>query len=496
MWAGEPSRFDLAPGYPVKLLPCGPHTEAKIYEKKEGHGPQLSGIREAYDTHVANFKQARENARQNMLKNLHLFHRARVAFFQWNAEFLSPTAFEIVQSFIPGGENRANVDEVDVLVVAFQELNNLSDSQHEKFIRKVVGALNALSTHRTWSSRESKFKELSTVIGTKAHAQGWRANRQAIYTIVREGVIDPQKTRTCSWSFHLREKGFVAVSLKLNNLGRFLAVGVHLPTKKGQSKFLSDVLDEVVDECVPSRERGKGLEYFAAGVYVLGDYNSRLSAQSAQDTVDNLKDESAYCDLFDLPPTPPEESVLAHQLLYMTDYERADKESRFAPILWAADSLGGADDFDEGAGDLRESLLQRKFSTVTACYAAPFSFKWQKSCVPGKDAKMAEVTKRCLTEKSKKDVRDTGFLDRLSICMPNSSIPPSESELPRNGAFVTHAEQLLNLRSDHLPQLFIVDIIRRKEPPFPSHDDDSVFPVHKEGGKKAEARKRSKTTYW
>ncbi|KEP66469.1 UNVERIFIED_CONTAM: hypothetical protein HHA_258220 [Hammondia hammondi] len=310
-----------------------------------------------------------------------------MAFYQWNAEFLTPSAFEIVYPFIPGRGEQPDIDEVEAIFVTIQENNGRSKSEHRKFMRKVTGALNALSEIPSWSIVDSTFNELSNIIGTKPTAQGPAANRQAIYMFVRDGVIKQGATYRCSWTFFGREKGFVGISTAFVGIGRLLVLGIHLPTlTEGQSHFVRLLLQQAASKCIPDDYDSEGLNYFHAGVYMVGDFNSRFVSESAELVIDAMRTDPSYHDVFNLPEPPPGQSDIVQRLRYMMHYARQDKESRFAHIFWAMDSLGGSNEVEGTAGDIRTPLLNEKFSVVSTCYLAPFSFSWKKNCIPREDA--------------------------------------------------------------------------------------------------------------
>lgn len=70
----------------------------------------------------------------------------------------------------------------------------------------------------------------------------------------------------------------------------------------------------------------------------------------------------------------------AQQLKHILDYEGSDKEERFAHLLWAMDTLGGSNEVEGTAGDVRTSLINKGFGFVSTCYTGPYSYSWRKGC--------------------------------------------------------------------------------------------------------------------
>ncbi|RQX71102.1 hypothetical protein TGCAST_258220 [Toxoplasma gondii CAST] len=220
-----------------------------------------------------------------------------------NAEFLTPNAFEIVYPFIPGRAERPDVDEVEAIFVTVQDNNGRSKSEHRRFMRKVTGALNALSDIPSCSIVDSTFNELSNIVGTKPTAQGPVANRQVTYMFARDGIVNPGSTHKCSWSFHVRKKEFVGISTACVGIGRLLVLGIHLPTLKKDRATLYDfccnmpppsAFPMTTTARVRSRDNAASLNYFNAGVYLVSDFNSRFVSASAELVIDAIRTDPSY----------------------------------------------------------------------------------------------------------------------------------------------------------------------------------------------------------
>ncbi|PFH33223.1 hypothetical protein BESB_084220 [Besnoitia besnoiti] len=461
-WAADPGSSGLLPGYPVVLESCGDLTEAKLYEKKQGHNGHIGSIRQAYAEFVENFHEE-QAVLQKAMEDSHLYKALNLVFFQWNAEFLLPTVFEVLQPFIPGNGAKVDVNDIDVVFITMQENCGMGAADHKHFIQQVVKGLNVLSEEKTWDTNSSTYREMGNLFGTKACAHGPLANHQSIYVVSRRSILRLEATTTCEWGMNMREKGFVAISIEAADMGRILALGIHLPTlKEEQSAALITLLKKVVAACVPSKHQDQGLDYFDGGVYLVGDFNSRLSNPSVDIIFKNLKRRTDYDDVFSLPPPPAGESVLAHQLLYIMKYEREDKDTRFAPLLWAADSLGGSNEVEGTSGDLRTPLLAKGFSLINVCYGGAFSYSWLKKCSPS-----ATET----TRKVKEAPGNAGYLDRIAIRMPSASLKRSDTptQAPsflEGAVFLVFAGQLVDFRSDHFPQVFVVRLMKKVHRPW------------------------------
>ncbi|KYF41723.1 hypothetical protein TGARI_258220 [Toxoplasma gondii ARI] len=267
-WAAQPGQYNLFPGNPVRLQSCGTNIQGQIYSNNGSHTEDLRSIRSAYVQQVESFK-ARRHENLRALRQQKSHKSVRMAFYQWNAEFLTPNAFEIVYPFIPGRAERPDVDEVEAIFVTVQDNNGRSKSEHRRFMRKVTGALNALSDIPSCSIVDSTFNELSNIVGTKPTAQGPVANRQVTYMFARDGIVNPGSTHKCSWSFHVRKKEFVGISTACVGIGRLLVLGIHLPTlKEGQSHFVRLLLQHAASKCIPDDYDSESLNYFNAGVYM------------------------------------------------------------------------------------------------------------------------------------------------------------------------------------------------------------------------------------
>ncbi|PHJ18866.1 hypothetical protein CSUI_007306 [Cystoisospora suis] len=494
-WAKDPASKGLSPSYPVDLVSCGDNIEAMLYSKHGGHSGTLETILPAYKFHVESYQRSRRSQRESMVE-LKQYKSLKMLFIQWimpseifvtprsllqladsplylctrrNAEFLQPTAWELLQPVIPTDENKVDINQIGAIFVTLQENNGRSESEHKSFLKRLVAGLNALSRHRTWNLESATFVELKNVIGTKPTAQGPKANHQAMYFVGRSHV-PKAAIDECQWALNKREKGFVGISVAFADMGRVLVLGSHLPTSKENSKkVVQEMFDQMVTQCTPKEYRSEGLGYFGGGVYLLGDFNSRFSNESAQNMFEHLKDNSDYKDLYELPPPEAGATPEAQKLKHILDYDGSDKETRFAPLLWAVDTLGGSNEVEGTDGDIRTTFVNKGFGFTSTCYAGAYSYSWRKGCKLEKVPKLAELTKKCLNPKSERKPSDTGFLDRLVVRVVPESRSSSwkhhkHSSLPPVDAFITFSGQLMNLRSDHLPQVFVVQLLRVSRP--------------------------------
>ncbi|KAF4641366.1 hypothetical protein TGRH88_071760 [Toxoplasma gondii] len=121
-------------GQLARLQSCGTNIQGQIYSNNGSHTEDLRSIRSAYVQQVESFK-ARRHENLRALRQQKSHKSVRMAFYQWNAEFLTPNAFEIVYPFIPGRAERPDVDEVEAIFVTVQDNNGRSKSEHRSVRR-------------------------------------------------------------------------------------------------------------------------------------------------------------------------------------------------------------------------------------------------------------------------------------------------------------------------------------------------------------------------